>query len=170
MGKPSPVATGHWRLFPGVRAIGHRVALKLLGHSVPRYAVASRRGPHAVMEAAPKVSGRDAGFLGGVGGDGGGEITVDSKTVGSIKLHDTVETPLEPRRHTLQIRAGRYSTRSRSLEVADHPRRDHTPAASKSRRRLSDLRWMSRAAGTPGRPGSAGRRSASPQVINGHRQ
>jgi hypothetical protein len=47
------------------------------------------------------------------------EITVDSKTVGSIKLHDTVETPLEPGRHTLQIRAGRYSSRGRSLEVAN---------------------------------------------------
>ena len=31
------------------------------------------------------------------------EIAVDSKTVGSIKLPNRVQTPLEPGRHTLQI-------------------------------------------------------------------
>ena len=46
------------------------------------------------------------------------DIAVDGQTVGSIKPHDTVETPLEPGRHTLRIRAGRYSSRDRSFEVA----------------------------------------------------
>lgn len=47
------------------------------------------------------------------------EIAVDGKTVGSIKWHDTVETPLEGGRHTLRIRAGRYSSADRAFDVAD---------------------------------------------------
>ena len=47
------------------------------------------------------------------------EIAVDGKTAGSIKSHETVEMPLEPGRHTLQIRAGRYSSREHSFDLAD---------------------------------------------------
>src|ERR1700730_15324723 len=47
------------------------------------------------------------------------EVSVDSKTVGSVERHETVETPLEPGRHTLRIRAGRYSSRDCSFDVAD---------------------------------------------------
>jgi hypothetical protein len=47
------------------------------------------------------------------------DISVDGKTVGSIKNHDTVEVPLEPGHHALRIRAGRYSSRARTFEVAD---------------------------------------------------
>ena len=47
------------------------------------------------------------------------DIAVDGKTIGSIKNHETVETPVEPGRHTLQIRTGRYSSRDRSFDVAD---------------------------------------------------
>lgn len=47
------------------------------------------------------------------------EISVDGKTVGSLENDETVETPLEPGHHTLRIRAGRYSSRDRSFDVAD---------------------------------------------------
>ena len=46
------------------------------------------------------------------------DISVDGKTVGSIKIHDTVEVPLEPGQHTLQLRAGRYSSRLQTFDVA----------------------------------------------------
>jgi hypothetical protein len=47
------------------------------------------------------------------------EIEVDGKRVGSVKHGETVETPLEPGRHTLRIRKGRYSSRDRSFDAAD---------------------------------------------------
>jgi hypothetical protein len=47
------------------------------------------------------------------------EIAVDDQSAGSIKLHDTVDTPVEAGRHTLQLRAGRYSSRNLSFEVAN---------------------------------------------------
>jgi hypothetical protein len=47
------------------------------------------------------------------------EIAVDGQTVGSIRSHETVETPLEPGRHTLRIQAGRYRSRDESFELAD---------------------------------------------------
>jgi hypothetical protein len=47
------------------------------------------------------------------------EIAVDGTSVGSITNKETVETPLEPGHHTLRIRAGRYSSREHSFDVAD---------------------------------------------------
>jgi hypothetical protein len=47
------------------------------------------------------------------------DISVDDKTVGSIKSHDTVEVPLEPGHHALQMRHGRYSSRVEAFDVAD---------------------------------------------------
>jgi hypothetical protein len=47
------------------------------------------------------------------------EISVDGKSVGSVKYGETVETPLEPGRHTLRLRAGRYSSRDRSFDATD---------------------------------------------------
>jgi hypothetical protein len=47
------------------------------------------------------------------------EIMVDGKGTGSIERHETVETPLEPGHHTLQVRDGRYSSRDCPFEVAD---------------------------------------------------
>ena len=49
------------------------------------------------------------------------EISVDGKDVGSLlEYGDTVETPLEPGRHTLRIRSGRYASRGRSFDVTDN--------------------------------------------------
>jgi hypothetical protein len=47
------------------------------------------------------------------------EISVDGKDVGSLENHETFETPLEPGRHTLRIRKGRYSSRDCSFESVD---------------------------------------------------
>jgi hypothetical protein len=47
------------------------------------------------------------------------DIAVDGKTVGSIENHGTVEVPIEPGHHGLQIRAGRYSSRVEVFDVAD---------------------------------------------------
>ena len=47
------------------------------------------------------------------------EITIDGKNVGSVQLHETVETSVNPGHHTLQLRAGRYSSRDLSFDVAD---------------------------------------------------
>jgi hypothetical protein len=47
------------------------------------------------------------------------EIEVDGKNAGSVKHGETVESPLEPGRHTLRIRKGRYSSRDRSFDAAD---------------------------------------------------
>lgn len=47
------------------------------------------------------------------------DIMVDGKRVGSIELHDSLETPVEPGRHTLQVRKGRYSSPDLTFDVAD---------------------------------------------------
>jgi hypothetical protein len=48
------------------------------------------------------------------------DVLVDGKRVGSIESDgDTIETPVAPGRHTLQIREGRYSSRELSCQVAD---------------------------------------------------
>ena len=47
------------------------------------------------------------------------EIAVDGSSVGSIDSHQTVEVPVEPGRHTLQIRAGSHSSSAEAFEVAD---------------------------------------------------
>jgi hypothetical protein len=47
------------------------------------------------------------------------EISVDGRGLGSLEDHETVETPLESGRHTIQIRKGRYSSRDQSFDVAD---------------------------------------------------
>ncbi len=47
------------------------------------------------------------------------EVTVDGTTVGSIDRQETFETPVEPGKHSLQIRVGRYSSGTQSFVVAD---------------------------------------------------
>jgi hypothetical protein len=45
------------------------------------------------------------------------EICVDGRVVGSIELHQTVETPLERGHHTLRLRKGRYSSQERAFDI-----------------------------------------------------
>lgn len=47
------------------------------------------------------------------------DILVDGKHVGSVELHGTFETPVEPGRHTLQIRNGRNSSRPKTFDAAE---------------------------------------------------
>jgi hypothetical protein len=46
-------------------------------------------------------------------------VEVDGNSVGSVESHGTFEAPVEPGRHTLRIRAGRYSSRERSFDAVD---------------------------------------------------
>jgi hypothetical protein len=47
------------------------------------------------------------------------DVVVDGKSVGSIERHDTVEVPIDPGRHTLQVRKGRYSSPAVTFDVAN---------------------------------------------------
>lgn len=46
------------------------------------------------------------------------EIALDGKSVGSIERNQSVELPLEPGRHSIRVREGRYSSRDHSFDVA----------------------------------------------------
>jgi hypothetical protein len=47
------------------------------------------------------------------------DVFVDDERVGSVEMNDTIETPVEPGRHTLQVRNGRNSSRIESFDAAD---------------------------------------------------
>jgi ABC-type transport system involved in multi-copper enzyme maturation permease subunit len=47
------------------------------------------------------------------------EIELDGSTVGRVGRHETFETKVEPGHHTLQLRAGRYSSQPHAFDVAD---------------------------------------------------
>lgn len=47
------------------------------------------------------------------------DIAVDGRGTGSIEHGDTVDEPVEPGHHTLQIRSGRYSSRTVAFDAAD---------------------------------------------------
>jgi hypothetical protein len=47
------------------------------------------------------------------------DIVVDGQRVGSVKMNETVEIPIEPGHHTLLIHSGRNSSRPQTFEAAD---------------------------------------------------
>lgn len=47
------------------------------------------------------------------------EIVVDGQRAGSVEMNSTIEIPVEPGRHTLQIRSGRNSSRTKTFEAAE---------------------------------------------------
>lgn len=47
------------------------------------------------------------------------DVVVDGKPVGSLGMNDTIETPVEPGRHTLQIRNRRNSSRTETFDAAE---------------------------------------------------
>jgi len=47
------------------------------------------------------------------------DVFVDGVRAGSIELHDTLETSIEPGRHTLQIRNGRNSSRVQTFDATE---------------------------------------------------
>jgi hypothetical protein len=47
------------------------------------------------------------------------DVVLDEEHVGSVEMNDTFETPVEPGRHTLQIRSGRNSSRTKTFDATD---------------------------------------------------
>ena len=47
------------------------------------------------------------------------EVILDGSPAGSIDRNQTIELPVEPGPHTLQVRAGRYSSHTRSFDAAE---------------------------------------------------
>jgi hypothetical protein len=47
------------------------------------------------------------------------DVVLDGERVGSLELNDTFETPVEPGRHTLQVRNGRKSSRTKSFDATE---------------------------------------------------
>jgi len=47
------------------------------------------------------------------------DVVVDGKRVGSVEMNDTIEIPVEPGRHTLQIRDGRKSSSIETFDAAE---------------------------------------------------
>ncbi|MDQ2847827.1 MAG: DUF2846 domain-containing protein [Actinomycetota bacterium] len=46
------------------------------------------------------------------------DVVVDGQRVGSLEMNDTIQMPVEPGRHTLQIRDGRNSSRTKTFDAA----------------------------------------------------
>ena len=47
------------------------------------------------------------------------DVMVDGQGVGAVEMNNTIEIPIEPGRHTLQVRSGRNSSGTRTFEAAD---------------------------------------------------
>jgi hypothetical protein len=47
------------------------------------------------------------------------DAMLDGEHVGSVEMNDTLKMPIEPGRHTLQLRSGRDSSRTKSFDAAD---------------------------------------------------
>ncbi len=47
------------------------------------------------------------------------EVVVDGKRVGSIEQRETLEESVEPGRHTLQVRTGRFSSQAMAFDAAE---------------------------------------------------
>src|SRR5580700_12168845 len=47
------------------------------------------------------------------------DVMVDGERAGSVKMSDTIEIPVEPGRHTLQVRDGRKSSSTESFDAAE---------------------------------------------------
>ncbi len=47
------------------------------------------------------------------------QITLDGRAVGTLDRNETFEAPVQPGRHSLQVRAGRYSSRAQTFDVGE---------------------------------------------------
>ena len=47
------------------------------------------------------------------------DVVLDGERAGSVELNSTFETPVEPGRHTLQVRNGRNSSRTKTFDAAE---------------------------------------------------
>jgi hypothetical protein len=47
------------------------------------------------------------------------DVVVDGKPAGSLELNDTIDIPVEPGHHTLQVRNGRNSSATKPFDVTE---------------------------------------------------
>jgi hypothetical protein len=47
------------------------------------------------------------------------DVVLDGEQAGSVEMNDTIEIPVEPGRHTLQVRNGRKSSNTESFDAAE---------------------------------------------------
>ena len=47
------------------------------------------------------------------------DVVLDGEQVGSVEMNHTIEIPVEPGRHTLQVRNGRNSSGTRTFDAAE---------------------------------------------------
>src|ERR1700684_446874 len=47
------------------------------------------------------------------------DVVLDGERVGSVEMNDTIEIPVEPGRHTLQVRNGRKSSGTETFKAAE---------------------------------------------------
>lgn len=47
------------------------------------------------------------------------EIVVDGHSAGSLEMNDMIQIPVEPGRHTLQLRSGRNSSQVHTFDAAE---------------------------------------------------
>ena len=47
------------------------------------------------------------------------DVVVDGEQVGSVEMNHTIEIPVEPGRHTLQVRNGRNSSSTGTFDAAE---------------------------------------------------
>ena len=47
------------------------------------------------------------------------DVVLDGEGVGAVELNDSIELPVEPGRHALQVRNGRNSSRTKTFDAAD---------------------------------------------------
>jgi hypothetical protein len=47
------------------------------------------------------------------------DVLVDGQRVGSVDMNKTIETPVEPGRHTVQVRNGRNSSGTETFDAAE---------------------------------------------------
>jgi hypothetical protein len=47
------------------------------------------------------------------------DVVLDGERAGSLELNDPIEIPVEPGHHTLQVRNGRNSSRTKTFDAAE---------------------------------------------------
>jgi hypothetical protein len=47
------------------------------------------------------------------------DLVVDGQSAGSLQMNATIEIPIEPGRHTVQVRNGRNSSRTETFDAAE---------------------------------------------------
>jgi hypothetical protein len=47
------------------------------------------------------------------------DVVVDGQRAGSVEMNGTLEIPIEPGRHTVQVRNGRNSSRTQTFDAAE---------------------------------------------------